>query len=348
MEEVTALLTAALSQRPQMQVQDAVKLLYQRTFGPEHLVNAPADVLPALLEEWNSCQGNNLAPVESLGNGVCRVNLAPVKAMGLAPETLCHLLKRCADAVKGSKGDFDAALNCVKQFSFPNSDVSAYLEGYRNVGCPPVHHSSQYRAAYHPAYRLALEREARFLPLFAYLDRELPRHDREHPLFLAIDGRAAAGKSTLADLLKALYGALVLHMDDYFLPPKRKTAERLAVPGGNVDWERFLAEALSPLAKGEPAALLRYDCHADIFLPPQPLERKSLIVAEGVYSLHPALRDAFACKVFLSLTPDEQQTRILARSGEAMAKRFREEWVPLEEAYFSACGVEGLCSFFFD
>ena len=56
---------------------------------------------------------------------------------------------------------------------------------------------------------------------------------------LAIDGRAAAGKTTLANLLQEYFDGAVIHMDDFFLPLELRTKERYATPGGNVHYERF-------------------------------------------------------------------------------------------------------------
>ena len=68
------------------------------------------------------------------------------------------------------------------------------------------------------------------------------------PLVVAIDGRCAAGKSSFAQKLQEETGCNVVSMDHFFLPPERRTPERLAEPGGNVDWERCLEEVLRPLA----------------------------------------------------------------------------------------------------
>ena len=90
---------------------------------------------------------------------------------------------------------------------------------------------------------------------------------------VAIDGPCASGKSTLGALLRGVYGANLFHMDDYFLPFARKTPERLAEPGGNVDYERFFAEvagrpagAASALAGGSTAPRRRSVRHS----PPRP------------------------------------------------------------------------------
>ncbi|MCL1877401.1 MAG: hypothetical protein FWF80_00945, partial [Defluviitaleaceae bacterium] len=66
---------------------------------------------------------------------------------------------------------------------------------------------------------------------------------------IAIDGRSASGKTTLASELAAQTGASVIHMDDFFLPQDLRTEERLNTPGGNVHHERFASEVL-PHIKG--------------------------------------------------------------------------------------------------
>ena len=70
---------------------------------------------------------------------------------------------------------------------------------------------------------------------------EMPKR----PFVIAIDGRAASGKSTLAEQLSTLLEADVIHMDDFFLQPYQRTPERLAEIGGNVDYERFAKEGYS-------------------------------------------------------------------------------------------------------
>lgn len=49
--------------------------------------------------------------------------------------------------------------------------------------------------------------------------------------------------------------------------------------------------------------------------------------------------------VCLTLSPELQRRRILARNGEAMAQRFFERWIPLEQAYFDAMKPQTRCGF---
>ena len=58
-------------------------------------------------------------------------------------------------------------------------------------------------------------------------------------VIVAIDGKCTSGKTTLAGRLAEIYDCNVFHMDDFFLRPEQRTAERFAEVGGNVDYERF-------------------------------------------------------------------------------------------------------------
>ena len=69
-------------------------------------------------------------------------------------------------------------------------------------------------------------------------------------LVLAIDGRCAAGKTTLAAHLAELCDCNVIHMDHFFLCSKQNTMERLQQAGGNMDYVRFCEEILIPLHEG--------------------------------------------------------------------------------------------------
>ena len=162
-------------------------------------------------------------------------------------------------------------------------------------------------------------------------------------IVIAIDGPAASGKTTLAEKLAAHYGADVLHMDDYFLQPYQRTAERYKEPGGNVDRERFLAEALLPLSRGEAYTSRRFDCGSMRLLEGVTIVPGRLTVVEGSYSLHPALAPCYDLRVLLSVSPEKQNARILARSGVEKHRQFVERWIPLENRYFTQTRIETRC-----
>ena len=157
----------------------------------------------------------------------------------------------------------------------------------------------------------------------------------DSPCFIAIDGRCASGKTTLAAILNEKTGCPVVHLDDFFLRPVQRTPERFAEPGGNVDRERLLEEVIQPLEEQKDAVFQKFDCSVmelgeTITIPCAPM-----IVFEGSYSLHPALRDHFHLKVFMDVDSKDQLNRIEKRNGPEKRKVFEARWIPLEETYFS-------------
>ncbi len=171
----------------------------------------------------------------------------------------------------------------------------------------------------------------------------------EKTVLVALDGRCAAGKTTLAAYLRSLTDCTVFHMDDFFLQPFQRTGERLDTPGGNVDYERFWEEILLPLTRGAGEIRYRpYNCRRQELEPPVSVEVKQVVIVEGSYSCHPKLWDAYALHVFVDVEPQEQLRRIANREGESGAQRFRDRWIPLEERYFAAYRLREKCDFCID
>lgn len=341
------ILRAQMRAHPATQPADAVKLCYQSAFAGGHMIEDAKRSLAYLKEELAVVPPREEPLFEPIGGGYARLNLSQTARFGLSPETVNALFVRSAGLCRGTMRDFDERLSKLRSLClaggcpFTPQALDAYLTDYQLRGCPPVHHSEAYRAAYAPAYRVVLEGDLRFVPALALIDGKLRKGV---PVTVAIDGRCGAGKSTLAALLSQLYDAPIAHMDDFFLPPDRKTPARLAEPGGNVDRERFQREVLPGLASGEPFDYLPYDCHAQA--PAQEavhMPAARVRIVEGVYSLHPDLAAAYNVKLFLNVSQRTQRGRIRQRSGEKMLDRFEKEWIPLEEHYFSFFSIEAAC-----
>lgn len=158
-------------------------------------------------------------------------------------------------------------------------------------------------------------------------------------VLIAIDGRCASGKTTLASRIKEIHDCNLIHMDHFFLRPNQRTAERINTPGGNVDHERFLQETLLPLRDGEAFSYRPYDCQTQTFTEPIQIFPKAVNIIEGSYSCHPTLCKYYDLRVFLTLEKAEQLRRIEHRNGKSEALIFEEKWIPLEEAYFSAFSI---------
>lgn len=162
-------------------------------------------------------------------------------------------------------------------------------------------------------------------------------------VIVAVDGRCASGKTTMAAELERLLGCAVFHMDDYFPRPEQRTPERLAAPGGNIDCERFLEEVLLPLRSGAKEIIFRpFDCRRLCLGEPVAVKSTPIAVVEGSYSCHPLLWEHYGLRVFMTVDPEEQLRRIALRGGEAL-RAFRERWIPMEEKYFAAFGIAERC-----
>lgn len=176
-------------------------------------------------------------------------------------------------------------------------------------------------------------------------DRIKTAQSAAKPFILAIDGRCAAGKTTLAAELARLTGAAVVHMDDFFLQPFQRTESRMASPGENVDWERFKADVLLPLCRGERARFCPFDCHTLSFKEEVVVSPENGVIAEGTYSLHKALRNDYSLRVFVDVSAPEQLKRIEKRNGKNGAQPFVKKWIPLEESYFSVWDPAAICDY---
>lgn len=159
---------------------------------------------------------------------------------------------------------------------------------------------------------------------------------------VGIDGRCASGKTTLAEELHMRLGGTLIHMDDFFLRPEQRTPERYAEPGGNVDRERFLTEVLQPLKEKKDFKYRPFDCQTMKLSDPVFVKSNDLVIVEGSYCLHPALRDFYDLKVFLDIDEKTQMKRIEKRNPDKI-QDFRDKWIPYEEKYFNAFHVRENC-----
>lgn len=159
-------------------------------------------------------------------------------------------------------------------------------------------------------------------------------------LLICIDGRCASGKTTLAALLGEKLGANVVHADDFYLQPQQQTADRYAEPGGNMDRERLFEEVIRPWQQTGSFCYRPYDAHEDRFEDPLCFPPRDVTIVEGSYSSHPDLWDAYNLHVFVTTDREHQIERIRKRNGESGVVEFSEQWIPLEERYFSKAGLE--------
>ena len=344
MNDLLHLLQLHLETHPKADIRDAVKFLYQATFGGGHMIPDPNISYAYLCREAASLSKNRTtSEVEDLGKYI-RLDLSVLDR--ISPKTLNAMFVASAKDVPQDKAQF---IECLKAFSeksfFDREKVSAYLKNYAASGYPAVHHSDTYRDIYSPAYRIVLRPYVQFLDAFASIDTLVKKGK---PVIVAVDGLCGSGKSTFAQLLSSVYDCNLFHADDFFLPKELRTPERYATPGGNVHWERIRSEILEPLKENKPFSYRPFDCSKMDYGAPVPVKPKMINILEGSYSMHPELFSAYDLKIFLKTDPKTQLSRICKRDGEEYAKVFEEKWIPLENKYFETFPVEKQCDLIFD
>ena len=171
------------------------------------------------------------------------------------------------------------------------------------------------------------------------LVREL---DNMESFIVAVEGRCAAGKTTLAARLSAQLDAQVLHMDDFFLRPEQRTPERYAEAGGNVDRERVY-EVLKQVKEGKAVSFRSFDC-GEMELADEKEIHAQRVIVEGSYAMHPELREFYDLSIFLTVPYEKQLERLERRNPERL-QMFIDRWIPLEEAYFKELKVEEACTY---
>lgn len=149
---------------PLLTPQDAVKLVYQHTFGGGHLITDIDRTRARLHDELASLDADPAMPLtEPIGNGLVRVSLAAWKAREYSEDALFDAFLASSKIVAGTQERFlqdlavlqDAAAKGLLPFSC--GVLNNYLAPYIASDCPMVSHSEIYRKAYRPAYRVVRE-----------------------------------------------------------------------------------------------------------------------------------------------------------------------------------------------
>lgn len=320
---------------PESEIQDLVKLAYQAAWGPAHGVADREQAWKYFSREFAMVSAADDLPLfEVISPDYCRVNLGAWKKAGLPEKWLFNMFCASAENLPDSRKFFDSCIGQLGELpGIRKQDLDDFMKQYRGGA---IHHSARYREKYRPAYRLVNIRFITALPILIAA-AEMPEKEVS---IIAIDGKAASGKTTLARQLALILDAGVIHMDDFFLPAELRSASRLTEPGGNIHYERFETEVLPALKQKKPFAYQRFDCSKM-----QPGEMCHIAasrwrIVEGAYSLHPRFGDYADLKVFFDISPAEQIKRIRKRNGEKMAQIFAKRWIPMEEKYIRTFDIK--------
>ncbi len=318
---------------PKAEIQDIFKFIHQSSFGCEHMVESLEKAVEYIKTEYQ--KGVVDADIEPLDGEYSRVPLSFLDR-GLSAETLGKLFYLSAEKVDGREALL-AKLDVLRE-QIDEPELEKAINDWANNDFRALHHSERFREEYNPSYRVISNRFIPFLLLFCELDKKLA----EGKVILTIEGGSASGKSTLGSMLEDIYDCNVIHMDDFFLQPYQRTAERFAEVGGNLDRERFYTEVVEPISDNREFSYRKFDCSAMSLGESVKVEPNRLTVIEGVYSMHPFFGEYYDLSIFLDIDPELQRERILKRNPQ-MADRFFNEWIPYETVYFSELDIPKKC-----
>lgn len=180
---------------------------------------------------------------------------------------------------------------------------------------------------------------------------------RDHPVRVAIDGRSAAGKTTLAQELAAVLRArttravIDVDIDHFMRPVAHRTMFDLNTPESyyldSWDVRAIREELLLPLG---PGGSRRYramvtDPHgAPVDSPVGTAPDDAILVAAGVFLYRPEVRDLWDLGIWVEVGAAESLRRGVARdhvwmaSPEVAERRYRTKYLPGEDRYIDEVG----------
>lgn len=280
-----------------------------------------------------------------IGNGYCRLDLRTVKALGIDLWLVSRIFYLSALDTKVNEEDFYNDVALIRKLCnegklpFKEKDIHSFLKKWEDSGKPPFSHSETYRNLYSPSYRVVLKKYADVLLV---LDKII-KLSRKRRTVVAIDGRCGSGKTTFAEIIRNVSDCSVVHADDFFLPPKKRTENRLNEAGGNFDYERFQNQVINGIKSNSDFEYEVFSCCEMKINGVRKIKNNNIIVVEGSYCMHPYLEDVYDIRIFSDVSKDIQRERIIRRNGEECYRRFEEKWIPMEEKYFREYNIINKC-----
>lgn len=319
---------------------DEMKFIYQAINGGGHLVKDEKQSLERILLESKQ-QDKVYIQIEPLSEKLCRYHFGHLS--DIEAKVLNRMFEYSANHFKGDLNILKATLEQLKEEK--TIDEQKEIEMYIQKGMPMVSHSEKFRLAYQPSYRVILRTLLPYYPLLLKIEESIATNKR---CIIAIDGRCGSGKSTLGAMISEMFHIPCVMMDDFFLPLNKRTQERLNEAGGNVDYERFVQEVKHPLLQQQDVSYRFFDCSKMDFNGTKDFAYQNVCLIEGSYAMHPEIVDMYDLKVFLTIPKEIQAQRILERNGAKMFERFKNEWIPMEEKYFSTYDIINQADFIID
>ena len=162
-DDIAPIIRREVARHPTMKPEDLYKLLHQAAMGSEHAMPDTAEARDWMTHELSTMGrgvGERLIDTIAPGGAVVRVNLRPWVAAHRSTDSLLSAFIRTAEVVAPVTirlSHYLAVADSVVEAGgapFKAPAWRALVETKRSEGFPAVHHSAEYEAAYHPAYRV--------------------------------------------------------------------------------------------------------------------------------------------------------------------------------------------------
>lgn len=189
--------------------------------------------------------------------------------------------------------------------------------------------------------------------LLGRLAEEIESVTTAHPLRVAIDGRPAVGKTTLADELAVVLRArghdvIRATIEGFLLPRSQRYRRGEDSPEGcyhdSFDFDALLRVLLDPLGPDGDRRFQQavYDRDTDTALSPPVTSAAAdaVLLFDGVFLLRPELIDRWDLRIFVSAAIEETLARARIRdlvpmeSAARVEQRFLNRYLPSQQHYF--------------
>lgn len=189
--------------------------------------------------------------------------------------------------------------------------------------------------------------------VIAALTKEIVSINVDHPTRVAVDGRSAAGKTTLADeLAKAVrnlnHGVLRASIDHFHYPGHKNRSQQKEWTAQSYydygfDYTSFANYVLKPLGPGgnRRCRTALWDSFHDKEVPEEwhNVGNRDIAIIDGVFLLHLELASHWDYVIWLGIDNETMVNRALKRdvewvgSTQVVEERYRQFWVPTHELY---------------
>ncbi len=176
--ELLNLVNRFIENHPSVRARDLYKIIYQKNFGPAHILEDMKIAHENFLEEYENCtphEGNIFESIDDTRR-VFWLYLRHAKAEEIPHESIWDIVVRSGRNVVGSVDDFRIEWakisNYLKSIEFEDSDL-AELDANSQYDTPPfVNHSEEFIRVAKPSYRVVtaetiIERGGKLAEIFA-------------------------------------------------------------------------------------------------------------------------------------------------------------------------------------